>query len=199
MTLRRALVVAACLAVGLCGCYSPLKRDHGFPVEWPEPLALSKGLAEINGTYANQGTVFSSESGFGQISLASLIPQRWTFGQPKGGAPNPPCGNCVVLRIRPGSKWNPLPTLRATIPGGEQAREFDVDIASDENVVLYLLTGSGSGGGVVGGTSQTRVFLTVAADRSLIAKIHGEDAGLIVIIPYYSAKYAWARFERIGD
>lgn len=200
MDSRSQLVIAACLLLGLSGCYAPLEREHGYPADWPEPLPLSKGFPEIDGTYANRGTLFSTEGGPGEIALADLIPQRWTFGTPKGGmrAPNPPCADCVVLRMQPGTKWNPLPKLRATLPDTDEAREFDVEVASDEGVLLYLLQSSSSGG-LLFGSSQTRVFLAVAADRSLIAKIHNEDAGLVVIVPYHSAKYAWARFERIGD
>ena len=199
MDLRPQFVIAACLALGLSGCYAPLAREHGYPGDWPEPLALSKGFPEIDGTYANHGTLSSSEGVLGEITLASLIPQRRTFGQPEGTVPNPPCADCVVLRMRAGTKWNPLPKMRATLPGVEDARQFDVEVATDEDVLLYLLEVSGSGGGFLSGSSQTRVFLTVAEDRSLIAKIHSEDAGLVVVVPYYSGKYAWARFERIGD
>jgi hypothetical protein len=199
MDLRPQFLIAACLALGLSGCYAPLQREHGYPADWPEPLALSKGFPEIDGTYANHGALSSNEGVLGEITLASLIPQRWTFGQPKEAVPNPPCTDCVVLRMRPGAGWGPLPKMRATLPGPEEAREFDVEVATEKDVLLYLLEGSGSGGGFFFSSSQTRVFLTVAADRSLIAKIHSEDAGLIVVVPYYSTKYTWARFERIGD
>ena len=64
---------------------------------------------------------------------------------------------------------------------------------------MQRLGKGGGGSGVLAASSQVRIFLTVAADRSLIAKIHSEDAGLMVIVPYYSSRYAWARFERIGD
>ena len=194
----QALIIAVCLAFGLAGCSAPLKPDHGYPAEWGEPVALSRGFPEIIGTYANQGTSYSTESGFGHITLTSLIPQGWPSGQPKGDVPNPPCTDCVVLQIRPGTKWNPLPGLRATIPGVERASEFDVDVASDERALLYLLTKSASEG-VLYGQSQTRVSLTIAADRSLIARIEKTDTGLIVVVPYTSARYVWARFGRIGQ
>lgn len=198
---RRAFIIAACLAFGLAGCYAPLEREHGYPDEWPDPTALSKGFPEINGTYANNGTLFSTDAGFGGITLASLIPEQWTSGKPNGGVPvpNPPCMDCVVLRIRPGTKWSPYPKLQATIPAVEGAREFDVEVLSDESLLLYALKRSTTGGGFLIGGGQTNISLTVAGDRSLIAKIQSEDLALIVVVPYYSAKYAWARFERIGD
>jgi hypothetical protein len=192
------LFVATFLILGLGGCYQPLTRNHGYPADWPDPLALSEGFPEIDGTYANHGTLYSQDGVAGEITLTSLIPQRWTFGQPKNPVPNPPCIDCVVLRMRPGSKWNPYPKMRATLPGPQEARAFDVDAGTQRDALLYLLEQYG-GGGIPFSSAQTRVFLTVAADGSLIAKIHSEDAGLIVIVPYYSAKFAWARFERIGD
>ena len=200
MAVCRQLVIAASFAVGLSGCYQPLKREHGYPADWPEPLALSQGFPEIDGTYANHGTLLSPEGVLGEITLSSLIPQRWTFGQPKDPVSNPPCTDCVVLRVRAGTKkWNPYPTMRATLPGPQAAREFDVELGTQKDTLLYVLEQYGDGGGYFFAGGQTRVFLTVAADRSLIAKIHSEDAGLIIVLPYYSGKYAWARFERIGD
>jgi len=197
--LRPQLVIVACLALGLSGCYAPLQREHGYPTDWPDPLALSKGFPEIDGTYANHGALSSNEGVLGEITLTSLIPQRWTLGQPKEAVPNPPCTDCVVLRMRPGGRWDHLPTMRATLPGPEEAREFDVEVGTEKDVLLYLLESRSDSAAYILISSQTRVFLTVAADRSLIAKIHSEDGGLIVAVPYYSTKYIWARFERIGD
>lgn len=36
---RDLLLIAACLAFGLAGCVPPLRRDHGYPAEWPRPAA----------------------------------------------------------------------------------------------------------------------------------------------------------------
>jgi hypothetical protein len=67
--------------------------------DWPEPVALSKGFSEIDGTYANRGTLSWNEGAPGEITLASLVPQRWTFGQPKAAVPSPPCTESQRARV----------------------------------------------------------------------------------------------------
>jgi hypothetical protein len=99
MDLRPRLVVAACLALGLSGCYAPLQREDGYPADWPEPLVLSRGFPEIDGTYANRGTLLWNEGALGEIRLASLVPQRWTFGQPVEAVPNPSCMESQRARV----------------------------------------------------------------------------------------------------
>jgi hypothetical protein len=205
MDSRRTFTLSVCLVLWLAGCVGPIEREHGYPRDWPDPLATSKGFAEINGAYANHGTLFSTDTGFEEITLASLIPDDLTFGNAKGGVPvpNPRCSDCVVLRIRPGSTWSPSPTLQATIPAADGARQFDVEIFSGEELLRYALLKPASAGRYTFGTGQgTRLALTVAADRSLIVRIgSGNDflTGEILVAPEYFAKYFWARFERLGD
>ena len=193
------IIVAALLSIA--GCHQgPMQPDHGYPANWPALTALSQGYPELDGTYANQGLAFSEEGGTMPITLASLIPQPTPFGEPKKTVPSLDCGDCVSLRLLPStSQWHPYPTLRATLPGSEGARVFDVETYRDVDALLYLLELSGDDFVIGLGHEQTRVFLTVAKDRSLIAKIYTESGGLVLIVPYHFADYTWARFERIGD
>ena len=202
---RGLLIVSTCFAFGLAGCVAPIKREHGYPAEWPDPLEASKGVLEINGSYSNHGTLFSTDTGFEEVTLASLIPDDGTFRKLRDGVPvpNPACTECVVLRIRPGPKWSPMPTLEATVSLADEARRFEVEALTDEKLLKYSLVKPVSAGRYsFGGSQGTRVALTVAADGSLIARIGMGDELLfaeILASPEYFAKYFWARFERVGD
>ena len=105
-----------------------------------------------------------------------------------------------LVVVPPRSAWEPYASLRAFLATGGSMAGFQIETASDENVLLYVLKVSSSSLGSVGASgSQTRVFLTRGEDGSLIAQIHSEDYALVLVAPYYSSGYTWARFERIGD
>ena len=181
--------------------HAPLTANHGYPAAWPRLTALAKGGAEIGGTYANQGIATSQNGGFSPITLASLIPGYKPLARhdivPAGA---PILEDTVRLVISPPkSQWG-LARLRALVATGDSIEGYEIELGSDENVLLYVLEISGSSlGPVAAATSQVRVFLTRGEDGSLIAQLHSENFAAALFIPYYSSNYVWARFERIGD
>jgi len=68
------LAALFCLAGLLSACQTPL--DRGYPVSWPELSVLSVDGSEINGTYANEGTLTTTNGEQKPITLASLIPAQ---------------------------------------------------------------------------------------------------------------------------
>ena len=191
-----------CMAFLPLACqYAPLTANHGYPAAWPELTALSKGSAEIDGTYANEGIATSAEGGFEPITLASLIPTNRPLAQQDIAPPGTPIReDSVRLVVSPArSQWG-LATLRAFIASGDSIQGYEIETGSDENVLLYVLEISSSSlGSVAASSSQVRVFLTTGEDGSLIAQLHSEDFAMALFVPYYSSEYVWARFERTGD
>ena len=195
-------LLVSCLALLLSACqHAPLTADHGYPSDWPAPIALARGGAEIGGTYANQGVVTGPDGGFEPITLASLVPRKQQLAADdialRGESTR---ADSVRLAVSPPqSPWS-LARLQAFITTGDSTEGYEIELGSDENVLLYVLEISSSSlGAVAASTSQVRVFLTRGEDGSLIAKLHGEDFAMALIVPYYSSEYLWARFERIGD
>jgi len=198
-----AALLLLCMAAQLAGCqHAPLAPDHGYPAAWPRPIALAKGAAELGGTYANQGIATGADGSLGPITLASLIPKNKPLARHDFALPGKPVheDSVKLVVVPPKSAWEPYASLRAFVASGGSMAGFKIETASDENVLLYVLKVSGSSFGSVGASgSQTRVFLTRGEDGSLIAQIHSEDYALVLVAPYYSSGYTWARFERIGD
>ena len=191
-----------CVLFLLPACrHAPLSPNHGYPADWPGLIALAKGGAEINGTYANQGLATTPDGDLRPITLASLIPKhRPVAGHASVPRGEPYRGDSVRLVVTPpGSQWG-LASLRAFITADDSIEGYEIEIGSDENVLLYVLELSGDSlGAVAGSTRQVRVFLTRAEDGSLIAQLHSEAFGVALVVPYYSSRFVWARFERIED
>ena len=194
------VATGACLGWFLTACQAPLKASHGYPAGWPQLTRLGEGCGELRGTYANQGIATAPNGGVQPITLVSLIPRDKPLDQHaiRPGASTLP--ESVTLAVLPATRWQPYPKLQATIKTAASIEAYEVGTASRRNALLYVLRSSGSSAGALGfSSSQSRVFLTQGGDGSLIAKIHTEEQGMILVIPAYSGQYTWARFERIGD
>lgn len=191
-----------CMAYLLLACqHAPLTPNHGYPSAWPKLTALAKGGAELGGTYANQGIATSLDGGLMPITLASLIPRYKPVVRRDIVLPMAPIREDTVrLVVLPSkSQWG-FASLQAFIATGGSIEGYEIETGSDENVLLYVLKISGSSfGSVAASGSQARVFLTRGEDASLIAQIHSENFAVALFVPYYSSKYIWARFKRIGD
>lgn len=173
---------------------SPLKREHGYPTNWPKLTALSKGGREINGTYNNQGVAIKSSGNISPIKLSSLIPRpRLSKSVAINGGTSSDTVNITVL---PPKGWLGVTHLKADINSTNESYEFE--LGSDKNVLLYLVTLESNDLYILGlSTHQVRVFLTIGEDNSLIAKIHEERFKQFLIYMDYSSNYVWAKFERI--
>ncbi|MGR8950426.1 MAG: hypothetical protein ACU84Q_20475, partial [Gammaproteobacteria bacterium] len=197
--------ITCCLTFLLSACQrAPLKPDYGYPVDWPKLTILTKGSAELNGTYANQGIATNSNGRFVPITLASLIPRYKQLDQQDivqlGKPVHDGSVRLLVLPAKKGVFQTSYPRLQAFVATDGSIEGYEIETASDENALLYLLQiTSSSLGSTAASSSQSRVFLTLGDDSSLIAQIHSEEFAIFLFFPYYSSEYVWARFERIGN
>ena len=215
------LAALFCLAGLLSACKTPL--DSGYPVSWPELSVLSIDGAEINGTYANEGTLTTANGEQQSITLASLIP-----AQPGGAGPLKHVSarfaqtKKILLKVRNPSKeigvaekpWGytkkayaSVRKLEFTSDDEHGAETVTVDGDSLErtdkkdtgNVLHYSIENGSSTLGVVSDSYVRGIWLTKAADGSLIAVLEQADVTIVFpLIPIFSRSLTWARFSRIG-
>jgi len=209
------------LAGLLSACQTPL--DRGYPVFWPELSVLSIDGAEINGTYANEGTLNTANGEQKPIALASLIPaQSGGAGPLKHVAALFAQTKSISLTVRNPSKesgvsekpWGytkkayaSMRKLEFTSDAEHGTETVKVDGYSLERtdkkdagyVLQYSLESTGGTLGVVAGGSVRGIWLTKAADGSLIAVLEEADAIVVFpLIPIFSRSLTWARFPRVG-
>jgi hypothetical protein len=204
---RRAPPVMFAVTILCGGCAltpAPLKTDHGYPADWTPPIALSKGLTELNGIYVNQGVATTVDGKLVPIALADLVP-RTTPRKHASADLDSGCEDCVALRVLP-ARSDSLSTLRLrfTLPPGSDRpsspHEFDVASSGNANATQYTLQSFVDNAIIGFGFNATDVTVTCATDGSLIARIHNTSGVLVfLVIPVGSENYTWARFERIGD
>lgn len=201
--MQRAPSVLFAVTILFGGCAhapAPLKPDRGYPAEWPQLIALSEGLTELNGIYANKGVATTRDGKIVPIALADLVP-RMTPRKKGGAKPDLGCEDCVALRVLP-PKGESLsgPKLRFTLPPGPEARVFDAPTIGNADATQYTLRFFADNAIVGFGFNATDITLTCASDASLVARIHNASGILLLLlIPAGSEEVTWARFERIGD
>ena len=201
---RRAPPVMFAVTILCGGCAltpAPLETDHGYPADWPPPIALSKGLTELNGIYVNQGVATTVDGKLVPIALADLVPRT----MPHTGAnaePDPGCEDCVALRVLPPKgEFLSAPQLRFTLPLSSDPRVFDVPLSGNADATLYVLQNFAQSAIVGMGVGATNVTLTCAKDGSLVAQVRSASGLLLLVVIPITTKdeYIWARFERIGE
>lgn len=203
MKLQRAPSVLLAVTILCGGCAhapAPLEPDHGYPADWPQLIALSEGLTELNGIYANQGVATTGDGKIVPIALADLVP-RTTPRKKVRTEPDFGCKDCIALRVLPPKGEFPSgPKLRFTLPPGPDARVFYAPTVGNADAAQYTLQSFASNAIVGFGFNSTAITLTCATDASLVARIHNaRGILLLLLIPVGSEEYTWARFERIGD
>lgn len=197
--------LASCLLLLLTACQTlPLEPSDGYPADWPKLIALSKGCPEVNGTYANKGTAKMADGSYLPITLESLIPRDSPSTRSDVSSGEKIREGLVGLMIVPPKKqpvWlAPLPILQATIGTGGATEVYEIQTYRYEGVMIYTLRSDSMKTPFGFGAGATRVLMTRGEDGSLIAKIHKEDVGMWIILPFfYSSEYIWARFDRIGN
>lgn len=192
---------ASVLALLLAGCATtgqPLLPDHGYPSDWPALAALSEGLPELEGLYADEGVAATDDGRRVRVRLSELVPRA----MPRKDADAEPmgtCDACIAVRVVPrGRGILSSQRLRFTLPRGSTPRVVDVASVGSVNSTLYVRGSRGDNAIVGAAFSGSEVRLTCATDGSLVAQIH--DSGtflLFMVIPVAGhSEYTWARFER---
>jgi hypothetical protein len=193
-------------------------------VAWSEIVVLSADGTELNGTYANEGTLITQKGDQKPITLASLIPtQPHGYGPLKSVSSRFAETRNISLILRNPSKesgvsekpWGISKKAYSTI----RTLEFSSDVEhGSETVVVdgdslkrtdrqdagyvihFLREQSGGTLGVVAGGESSAVWLTKSADGSLIAEVEYISLTLFFpIIPIYAHSLTWARFPRVED
>lgn len=198
------IAFAALLLPGCATAPVPLQPEHGYPGDWPQPIALSEGLTELNGIYANQGVATTAEGKLVPIALADLVPKT-TPRKKTIVELDPDCEDCAALRVLPAeTEFLSMRTLRITLPPHPDRpgspRTFDVAVHGNTDATRYTLQGFFENAIVGFGYNTTDITLTCATDGSLVARMHhASGILLLLVIPVGSEEYIWARFERIGE
>jgi hypothetical protein len=194
--LLRPLAVASLLTLATACLMQPFKPEHGYPAGWPAFRTLSKGCPELNGTYRSTGTArLAGKDDLVPFELAELIPRLTEAHHSKAvNGSQLPDGTVTLTMMPAKSSWS-VPYTVASITAGGVTRSYEIESTCHPEGLLYLLDGYG-GNFVVGfAGGQTRVFMTRGSDGSLIVMLHQESGGLVVVVPYYTSEYSWARFE----
>ena len=170
---------------------APFDEKGDYPEDWPAILALGEYCYEIEGTYSAEGVVFdpSYQDDQNSIQLPGILLNRL-----KGVE-----ANTVSLRVRTHPKNRFLACLEIVLDEDEE-RSYQIDncVCMNERLSYGDAYGGGIPPAIIAGGGEI-VWLTKASDGSLIAKIWNHHFGLVVVVPYNSKKYVWARFTPIKE
>jgi hypothetical protein len=178
-------ILAGCVAV-----HAPLRRDPSYPVDWPEPAALGPECEALAGSYSNAGVVGVAGGELHPVALAEIL-----------NVPGTARRISLAVRTRKVDRHgDTFATLDVDPEGGSAQRGSLPDCFCIRQVLActkvtessWRIPNLGVGG------RQTNVYLSVAADGSLIARLQDYRIDVVFLLPLYGIKEPWARFAA-GD
>ncbi len=190
--LRHRICLLATASV-IPGCVMPpmsLQSDQAYPSEWSRVSTLGRECRAIAGTYANEGVLAAAGGQKQAVTLMRALELKLNADH-------------VTLDIqtrRPDRNGDTFATLGvASDLDGEPRRELSNCFCIRETLACPQVSQSSWSFPNVGiGASQTNVYLSVAEDGSLIAKLQNYHLDVILVVPVYGDVEPWARFERTG-
>jgi len=186
--LRQIFPLAAIPTIqGCVSLHAPLEPDQTYPADWPPVSTLGAECKAIAGTYANEGTLAVQGDGQQAITLMSILnlQQSSTF---------------VALDVHTrkiDAKGDAFITL-AIEPDAQAESRFELKncFCVRETLACPNIAQSSWSFPFVGlGGSQKNLYLSIADDASLIAKLQNYHVDLILAIPVFGDAEPWARFE----
>ena len=175
--------LALFLVAGCVPTYLPLRADDSYPGEWPSIVALGPACEGVDGVYVNEGRATANDGSVQPLLLTAALGIRDPAAR-------------VSLDFQPDvAMFGGQAELTVSVFDGDSTESLLPCLCEAETLLCadvdeWALEPAGLGG------SQQNVYLSMATDGSLIARLQGYSAGMIVVAPVYQRSDAWARFER---
>jgi hypothetical protein len=179
------------LIIACQGCVTlraPLEADGDYLQRWGAILPLGPECKSIVGTYSNEGVGMGADGACAPLLLTSVFKLRTEA-----------CTASFAVRTRKLDQNGDAFVSLLIILDGDPRRmhEFESCFCVRETLVCAPLEESywsfpnfGFGG------KQENVYLAIANDSSLIARLQNYHADVILGLPIFRMKEPWARFGR---
>lgn len=173
----------------LAGCvtlHAPLTRDDSYPADWPDVMTAGEECRGLNGTYANSGELAVADSGRSDALLTQIL-------HLSRGA------KVVSLAVRTqrlDNKGDAISTL-LVVPDGDESSRTELTncfcirqtlSCTRINERYWSFPYIGAGG------AQSNVYMSGAADGSLVLRLQNYHADLVIGVPLFGKSEPWARF-----
>ena len=184
-----ALLAVAAAVQGCVPLHAPLQREHGYPDPWPEPASLGPECQAITGTYANTGVVTAPGGVTQPVLLSGVL-----------NLPGEATRVALAVRTRKVDQHGDTFATLEVVRDANQAerRSLDNCFCIRQTLACTQVTESywsipnlGAGG------RQTNVYLSIARDRSLIARLQDYRADVVLTMPVFAKNEPWARFPAL--
>jgi hypothetical protein len=181
------LLILALVAQGCVPLKAPLQRDAYYPPEWPDISTLGPACHGIAGLYSNEGVLVGRDLSPRSVSLMRLLDLP--------GEASKAALSVEVRRLE--QRGDAFLTLHVDPEGDAAARHDLVNCFCIRQTLACTRIGESYWNlpGVGAGGSQTNVYLSAAVDGSLIARVQGYHADVILAVPMFGKKEPWARFS----
>lgn len=183
---RLTLFLAGSLLWGCSTILAPLTTDNDYPPGWGGLSALGAECKALEGLYSNEGQLVGSDFTIRSSSLASVLNFQSEAKTIYLG-----------LKTRKVEKDGLVYTTLVAIPDGKTAeqREFGGCYCIKQTLACKVSEGFEEKHFGLRGT-KNNLYLTLAKDRALIAKLQNYRFGVILGLPAGSRENPWARFLR---
>ena len=185
---RRALFLVTALIGGCITVHAPLRPDADYPDAWGEIVPLGPECNGIAGTYSNVGSGTGTDPR--SVSLLGVL----------GSTAEASTVSLTTHTRRIDQNGDAFVTLRVTAPGGVPVLfERDGCFCIEQSLACtqidekyWSVPNFGVGG------SQRNVYLALAGQRALVAKLQNYHADVLLGIPTFRMKEPWVRFPNVN-
>jgi hypothetical protein len=182
------LLLTASVFQGCVSVHAPLEADENFPSAWGVISTLGPECKSLEGTYLNEGATVTANGITQPLLLTSMLnihSDARTVSLNVHTRKIDQNGDAfVTLRVVPNENISSMHELEGCFCIKQTLACTQV------SETYWSVPNFGLGG------SQKNVYISMADDRSLIAKLQNYHADVILVIPLFGIKEPWARFNR---
>jgi hypothetical protein len=174
---------------GCVSLHAPLQREHGYPDSRPEPASLGPECQAITRTYANTGVVTAPGGVTQPVLLSGILNVR---GEATYVA--------LAVRTRKVDEHRDTFATLEFVRDANQAerRSLDNCFCVRQTLACTQITESYWSIPNLGARGrQTNVYLSIARDRSLIARLQDYRADVVLAMPVFAMNEPWTRFPAL--
>jgi len=182
------LLLTASVFQGCVSVHAPLEADENFPYVWGDMSALGPECKFLEGTYLNEGVTVTANGITQPLFLTSMLnihSDARTVSLNVHTRKLDQNGDAfITLRVVPDENISVIHELESCFCIKQTLACTQV------SETYWSVPNFGLGG------SQKNVYISMAHDRSLIAKLQNYHVDVILLIPLFGIKEPWARFNR---
>lgn len=183
---RLTLFLAGSLLLGCSTILAPLTTDNDYPPGWGGLSSLGVECKALEGIYSNEGQLVGSDFTLRPSTLAAVLNFRSEAKTIYLG-----------LKTRKVGKDGLVYTTLVAIPDGSRSEQRELSGCYCIKQTLACKVTEGFEEKHLGlRGSKNNLYLTLAKDRALIAKMQNYHSGVILSVPSGSKEQPWARFPR---